>query len=99
MYITQNLVVGGDFTVKRSTSQSVQLMDPSTTNHRIVGYKVDESGELLTGSSLEIYKDDASNKSNLLASNKSGSATVSYTSPTAAKDDDDFFKHNYYLVE
>ncbi len=96
---TQNLVVGGDFTVKRSTSQSVQLMDPSTTNHRIVGYKVDESGELLTGSSLEIYKDDASNKSNLLASNKSGSATVSYTSPTAAKDDDDFFKHNYYLVE
>lgn len=96
---SQNLIIGGDFDVKRSTSQSMQLTIPSTTNHRIVGYKVDESGELLNGSSLEIYKDDASNTNNLLASNKDGNSTISYTSPTAATSDDDFFKHNYYLVE
>lgn len=96
---SQNLIIGGDFDVKRSTSQSVQLTIPSTTNHRIVGYKVDESGELLNGSSLEIYKDDANNTNNLLASNKDGNSTVSYTSPTTATSDNDFFKHNYYLVE
>lgn len=96
---SQNLIIGGDFDVKRSTSQSVQLTIPSTTNHRIVGYKVDESGELLNGSSLEIYKDDANNTNNLLASNKDGNSTLSYTSPTTATSDDDFFKHNYYLVE
>lgn len=96
---SQNLIIGGDFDVKRSTSQSVQLTIPSTTNHKIVGYKVDESGELLTGSSLEIYKDDVNNKNNLLASNKEGSSTISYTSPISATTDDDFFKHNYYLVE
>lgn len=96
---SQNLIIGGDFDVKRSTSQSMQLTIPSTTNHRIVGYKVDESGELLNGSSLEIYKDDASNTNNLLASNKDGNSTISYTSPTTVTSDDDFFKHNYYLVE
>lgn len=96
---SQNLIVGEEFDVKRSTSQSIQLTIPSITNHRIIGYKVDESGELLTGSSLEIYKDDVNNKNNLLASNKNGISTVSYTSPTLATTDDDFFKHNYYLVE
>lgn len=96
---SQNLIIGGDFDVKRGTSQSAQLTIPSITNHRIVGYKVDESGELLTGSSLELYKDDVNNKNNLLASNKDGNSTISYTSPTTATSDDDFFKHNYYLVE
>lgn len=96
---SQNLIIGGDFDVKRSTSQSAQLTIPSITNHRIVGYKVDESGELLNGSSLEIYKDDTSKTNNLLASNKDGNSTISYTSPTTATSDDDFFKHNYYLVE
>lgn len=96
---SQNLIVGEDFDVKRSTSQSIQLTIPSITNHRIIGYKVDESGELLTGSSLELYKDDVNNKNNLLASNKDGNSTVSYTSPTTATSDDGFFKHNYYLVE
>ncbi len=95
----QTLITSGDFNVNRGTSQSVQLTVPSLTNHRIIGYKVDESGELLTGSSLEIYKDDVNNKNNLLASNKNGISTVSYTSPTLATADDDFFKHNYYLVE
>ena len=95
----QTLITSGDFNVNRGTSQSVQLTVPSLTNHRIIGYKVDESGELLTGSSLELYKDDVNNKNNLLASNKNGISTVSYTSPTLATTDNDFFKHNYYLVE
>ena len=95
----QTLITSGDFNVNRGTSQSVQLTVPSLTNHRIIGYKVDESGELLTGSSLELYKDDVNNKNNLLASNKDGNSTISYTSPTTATSDDDFFKHNYYLVE
>lgn len=95
----QTLITGGDFDVNRSTSQSEQLTVPSLTNHKIVGYKVDESGELLSGASLEIYKDDATNKNNLLASNKDGNSKISYTSPTTATTDDVFFKHNYYLVE
>lgn len=95
----QTLITSGDFDVNRSTSQSAQLTVPSLTNHKIVGYKVDESGELLSGASLEIYKDDATNKNNLLASNKDGNSKISYTSPTTATTDDDFFKHNYYLVE
>lgn len=96
---SQTLIVGGDFDVNRSTSQSAQLTIPSLTNHKIIGYKVDESGELLSGASLEIYKDDATNKNNLLASNKDGNSKISYTSPTTATTDDGFFKHNYYLVE
>ena len=33
---SQNLIVGEDFDIKRSTSQSIQLTIPSITNHRII---------------------------------------------------------------
>ena len=95
----QDLLEKKKIKVERSTRRSVQLTVPNINNHRIVGYKVDEDGELVTGASLEIYRDNPNVAGNLLASNQGGSSMVSYTSPTVATSDDDFFKHSYYLVE
>ncbi len=95
----QKVVARDEITVNRSTGQSLQLTVPNLNNHRIVGYKVNEVGELLSGSTLEIYKDDATVAGNRLAISTEGSNVVSYTSPTVSTGDDDFFKHNYYLVE
>lgn len=96
---SQRLLVKDDFDVKRSVSNSMQLAIPSLTQHKIVGYKVDESGELLSGASLEIYKDDPKVAGNLLTKNNGNASTVSYSAPIVSSTTDDFFKHNYYLVE
>ena len=95
----QKLVTKDEFSVPRSTSQYAQLTIPNLQNHSINGYKVDEQGNLLSGSTLQIYKGDPNAGGTLLASNQNGASRVSYTSPTLASTDDDFFKHNYYLVE
>ena len=93
----QDLIKKITIKVPRKVKKSLQLAIPDLTKHKIAAYKIDENGDFLEGTSLSIYKDDTS-AGNLLASNN-GSSSVSYTSPNVAVDDDDFFKHNYFLVE
>ena len=85
--------------VSRSVTQSLILSVPDVNQHRITGYKVDNSGANLTGAVLEIYKDDANVAANKLATSASGKSYVVYNSPKTGDNADDFFNHNYYLVE
>lgn len=96
---TQKLLVVDEVSVSRTVSKTHVFTVPSTTNHSITAQKVDENGQPLSGATLEIYKDDVNNKSNLLKSNNGSGYNVKYTSPLVIEEDDDFFKHDYYLVE
>lgn len=96
---SQKLLTVTNYPVNRSISKTSQFTVPNLINHRIVGYKVDENGVSLNGATLELYKDDVSISSNLLKGNNGSGSSISYTSPTVAENDDDFFKHDYYLVE
>ena len=96
---SQLLLVKSTYTLDRSVSKSLVLSVPNLANHRIVAYKLDENGDLLGGATLAIYKDDYSNESNLLVKSDGKASKITYTSPSAAANDDDFFQHDYYLVE
>lgn len=95
----QKLLVVDNIEVERSISQVYDFIAPNLVNHTISGYKVDENGESLDGATLEIYKDDPNDSNNLLSSNNGSGSVVTYVSPGAAESDDDFFNHDYYLVE
>lgn len=96
---SQHLVSKDNVTISRSVSQSLQLAVPDLVNHRIIGYKVNEFGESLDGAALELYRDDPSVANNLLAQNQVGKSEVSYTTEDVETSADDFFNHDYYLVE
>lgn len=96
---SQDLITKDSSVVNRTGGMSVRLMVPDTVNHRISVLKVDEYGGALQGASLAIYKDDITVASNLLKENINGAAEISYVSPKVSENSDDFFKHNYYLVE
>lgn len=96
---SQHLITRTSVAVSRSVSASYQLTVPDTINHRIIGYKIDATGSQLTGASLAIYKDDYTIESNLLSKNDGKSSIVNYISKEVATSDDDFFSHDYYLVE
>lgn len=96
---SQKLIVLGSGSISRTTTKSLVLSVPDLTKHTITGFKVDDEGNDLTGAVLELYKDDATQASNKLATNINGRAKVSYTTPKVETGEDDFFNHNYYLVE
>lgn len=95
----QKLLIKDDFSVSRSGTKSLVFIVPDLNKHQIIAYKVNENGELLVGATLEIYKDDPSKEVNRLATNNGGGNKVTYTSPEVAEGDDDFFNHDYYLIE
>ena len=94
---TQKLITKTTTTLNRSTSTSIQLTVPNLTNHTIQAKKVNEQGELLKGAVLEIYQ-DTPHQGKRLAYDTS-SAVLTYTSKLVSAQDDDFFNHDYYLVE
>lgn len=102
---TQKLITKKEISYSRSSSTSSTLYVPNLTNHTIGAYKVDEHGEEICGAVLEIYRDDpkGENVNNRIATNaenaNSTNCRVKYVSPTAIEDDDDFYNHDYYLVE
>lgn len=96
---SQVLLAKTKFTLNRTRSMSLILTVPDLTNHRIVAYKLDENGDLLTGATLEIYKDDYAVASNLLVKNDGNVSKITYTTPKVSEVTDDFFLHDYYLVE
>lgn len=95
----QKVLVADDFSYPRSVSGSITLTIPDLTIHRIYAHKIDESGNRLNGATLEIYKDDPTKSENLLISNDGKSDNVIYVSDKSVEKDDDFFNHDYYLVE
>lgn len=96
---SQHLVTVDSSTISRTGGKSIRLLIPNTVNHMIVANKVDEYGNSLEGSTLELYQDYEASGKKLLADNSGGSSSITYTSPNVAENDDDFFKHDYYLVE
>ena len=96
---TQKLLVYDPLTYSRRQSKTVTFTVPNLVNHVIIGRKVNEYGDSLDGATLEIYRDDVSSNRNLLISNYGTGNSVEYISPTLASNDDDFFEHDYYLVE
>ena len=97
----QKLIVRGpDEKLERTISKSLSLSVPDLVNHTITAYKVDgETGDNLSGATLELYRDDAKVATNKIATSASGKSYVRYVSQSAATGEDDFFNHNYYLVE
>lgn len=95
----QRLIQRVDLTYNRSVNKSINFVVPNLVNHMIVANKVDESGNSLSGATLEIYKDDYTKSSNRLATNNGSGSSVYYVSDKTIENDDDFLKHNYYLVE
>lgn len=96
---SQVLLSKTNLTLNRTRNKTLVLSVPDLTKHRIVAYKLDENGDLLSGATLEIYKDDYAVASNLLIKNDGNVSKLTYTSPNVSTEDDDFFLHDYYLVE
>ena len=95
---SQKVIKRDSIDVHRVVSQNMTLSIPNLVNHQITAFKVDENGNSLNGATLELYKDNT-NASNLLKSNNGSGSSVTYVSPSAAESDEDFFKHDYYLIE
>lgn len=96
---TQKILISDEITYSRSVSKSSVFTIPDLVSHRIRAYKVDENGEYLDGATLELYKDEPNVKENLLASNNGTGHFVDYYFDKVASNADDFFNHDYYLVE
>ena len=94
---TQKLITLKELPYSRSTNNSEKLLIPGLNNHWIHVYKVDEEGNNLEGATLEIYKDVVSG--NPVASNEGKGFEVTYTTPTVTEGEDDFYNHDYWLVE
>jgi len=94
---TQKLIVPTIVSVNRTTSQSYNLTVPDLTQHMIKIIKVDEYGNELPGSKLALYKDGTTGIP--LKENINGNSEIIYTSPKATTETDDFFNHDYFLVE
>ena len=94
---TQKLITLKEIPYSRSTNNSEKLLVPGLNNHWIHAYKVDENGDNLEGATLEIYKDVVSG--NPVASNNGSGYDVTYTTPTVTDGEDDFYNHDYWLVE
>lgn len=96
--VSQRLTVLDKIDVKRSTSKTMKLSVPDLTKHQITVVKVDENGDEIAGSVLELHLD--SETGTVLATNAADkSARLRYSSGETEADKDDFFKHSYYLVE
>lgn len=97
---TQKLITIKELPYPRSTNKSETLLVPVLSNHTISAYKVDENGEEICGATLEIYRDDpkGENISNRIATNTddgdNNDCRITYI-----EEDDDFFNHDYYLIE
>ena len=92
----QRLVVGSEFGVSRLVNEDATLTVPDLENHKIYIYKVDENGKALSGSNLELRMDSVDGS--VLKTNN-GSKSMVYSTGNVASNDDDFFLHDYYLVE
>ena len=102
---TQKLITKKEISYSRSTSASSTLVVPVLNNHTIDAYKVDEHGDEICGATLEIYRDDpkGENINNRIATNidddDNNDCRVKYISDTVIEEDDDFYNHDYYLIE
>lgn len=94
---TQKLIKLKELTYSRSTNNSEKLLVPGLNSHWIHAYKVDENGDNLEGATLEIYKDTVTG--NPVASNRGNGYDVAYITPTVIEGEDDFYNHDYWLVE
>lgn len=91
------------FNVERSNSNSYSFTIPNLVGHQISAYKVDEDGKEICGATLEIYRDDpkGENAGNMIASNHNDNARcrITYKTDSTTEGNDDFFNHDYYLIE
>lgn len=91
------------FDVERSNSNSYSFTIPNLVGHQISAYKVDEDGKEICGATLEIYRDDpkGENASNMIASNHNDNdrCRITYKTDSTTEGNDDFFNHDYYLIE
>lgn len=102
---TQKLITMKEINYPRSTNRSETLLVPVLSNHTINAYKVDENGEEICGATLEIYRDDpkGENINNRIATNTDDDdggddCRITYISDKVIEEDD-FFEHDYYLIE
>lgn len=91
------------FDVERNNSKSYTFTIPNLVGHQISAYKVDEDGKEICGATLEIYRDDpkGENASNMIASNHNDNdrCRITYKTDSTTEGNDDFFNHDYYLIE
>lgn len=101
----QRVIRISEHTVSRSNSNSATFSIPNLVGHQVSAYKVDEDGNEICGATLEIYRDDptGANANNRIATNKNDSDSddcrITYKTDSTTEGDDDFYSHDYYLIE
>ena len=93
---TQKLMTKSTASYSRSASKSDTLVVPDLVNHTIIAYKVDENGDYLSGANLELRQDTVDGK---ILKSTTGSSKLKYSTKDTTENNDDFFNHDYYLVE
>ena len=90
-----------DGDLSKTSSTSYKLTIPSTTNHTITAYKVDENNNALEGANLKLYTKNSNGGYDEITDFKvdSTGSIFRYSIPIVTTGDDDFYNKEFVLRE